>query len=184
MPILRNEHVVRYIRKHWILFVFQVIPLFILALVPAIFPEFVRLLLPDFLGRFANILWAFYFMWLMVLWVYGFVLWTEYYLDMWVVTDKKVIDANQKSLFSREVSTVEIEKIQDVTVDVDGLIATIFGYGTLKIQTAGDAREFVMTFVADAEACKQTILESQSRVREEVLQRQSAYMASGISHSA
>ena len=86
-----NETILLYVRKHWILFVVHIIPLFLLALLPVIFPALIDFFLPQSLERFQDAGWALYCMWLTMLWVWGFLLWTEYYLDVWILTDRKII---------------------------------------------------------------------------------------------
>jgi uncharacterized membrane protein YdbT with pleckstrin-like domain len=183
MHFSSDETIVLRLRKHWVLFAIQLIPIVILAIVPVIFPSAITFFLPNSLARLQDTFWVLYFMWLIVLWVWGFIQWTEYYLDMWVVTDRKIISADQKSLFRREVSTLEIEKIQDISIEVNGFIETLFGYGTIRVQTAGESREFIIDDAAQAEVCKKIILDTQATLREEALRKQGAYMASGITHT-
>ncbi len=182
MDILSDEKIIIYIRKHWLFFVLQLIPLVLGAILPIVFPSVLRLFLPTYLDSIQNAVWALYGMWLIVVWVWMFELWTEYYLDVWVLTNKKIISADQRSLFNRHMSTLELEKIQDITVEVDGFIETMLGYGTLRVQTAGEMREFVMNDAAHAEECKQIILTTQAEVRDDILKRQSEYMMSGTNY--
>lgn len=180
MIIDDNETILLYIRKHWILFAIQIIPLFLLVLLPIVFPTFVDFLLPQNLERFQNAGWAAYCMWLTFLWVWGFLLWMEYYLDVWVLTDKKIISADQKALFNRNMSTLELEKIQDVSIEVHGFIATMLGYGTIRVQTAGETRKFALEDARNPEEAKEAILAAQVSLREDVLKRQSEYIREGI----
>ena len=41
--------------------------------------------------------------------------WLDYYLDIWVITDERIVNIEQKGLFSREISTQQLYRIQDVT---------------------------------------------------------------------
>ena len=182
MEIQSDEKIIIYIRKHWLLFVLQIFPLFVLALLPLIFPSAAEFFLPKYLEVMQDAVWALYFMWLTILWVWAFEMWTEYYLDMWVLTTKKIVSADQRSLFNRHMSTLELEKIQDITVEVNGFIETMLEYGTLRVQTAGEMREFVMDDAAHAEKCKQLVLDAQRLVREDILKRQGMYMGNGINY--
>jgi hypothetical protein len=74
----------------------------------------------------------------------AFYSWTVWVLDIWIVTDRKFVDIEQKTLFHRQVSTLTLEKVQDVTVQVDGIFATWLDFGTVTVQTAGQEREFVI----------------------------------------
>ncbi len=108
------------------------------------FPEIVAESLPFLLEYKARIL-ALYSLSLLalVLWQVVFVVVAEYYLDCWVVTSERTIHTELRSLFSRILSSVPHHRIQDVTVDVKGIIPTLFRYGDLQIQTAGQFQEFI-----------------------------------------
>lgn len=54
------------------------------------------------------------------------------------VTNEKVAQVNYMSLFNRKVTQLGIGNIEDVTVHQAGILAHIFGYATLRIETAGE----------------------------------------------
>lgn len=81
---------------------------------------------------------------LLLEWSYLFLRWINYHLDMWVVTETRVYDIEQHSLFVREVSEIRLDKVQDITVEVHGMIATFLNFGDVHIQTAGKSREFII----------------------------------------
>ena len=92
-------------------------------------------------------------------WVSLFYFWTKDYFDVWYVTDRHIIAVNQKEMFEREESFMELTKIQDVRFEKNGFIATFLGYGRLKIQTAGSDQEFVIEDVHDVEMVAHRIME-------------------------
>src|SRR3989344_3750200 len=81
---------------------------------------------------------------LLIAWMIFFVIWTNYYLDVMIVTNLRIIDVDQKGFFSREIATLGIDKIQDITVNISGVLATFLDFGTLKIQTAAEVSEFII----------------------------------------
>jgi uncharacterized membrane protein YdbT with pleckstrin-like domain len=86
---------------------------------------------------------------LIILWNIGFHSYTNYYLDSWIITNRRTIHTELKSLFSREQSSVKHNRVQDVTVTVVGIIPTMLGYGDLTIQTAGSFRNFVFAEIPE-----------------------------------
>ena len=56
-------------------------------------------------------------LWLVIVWLAVAVIWTNYYLDLWLITSERIIDVRQEGFFSRVVSELKIIKIQDVTSD-------------------------------------------------------------------
>lgn len=63
-----------------------------------------------------------------------------------LITNKNVTQIIQRSLFSRKVSELSMSNVEDVTAEKDGIIAAIFDYGRLNIQTAGEIENFVFTY--------------------------------------
>jgi len=72
------------------------------------------------------------------LWIIVSMEWSDYYLDILLVTNKRVMNVRQLGLFHRIVSELELERIQDITSFVNGPIETLFNFGDLEIQTASE----------------------------------------------
>lgn len=100
---------------------------------------------------------------LLIGWIVFFIIWTDYYLDVLIVTDKRIIDVEQRGFFKREVSTVRLESIEDITINVSGVLATFLDYGTLKLQTAAENREFIIYDIPHPNQVKSTIFELQNK---------------------
>lgn len=98
-------------------------------------------------------------------WVSLFYFWTKDYFDVWYVTDRHIIAVNQKEMFEREESFMELTKIQDVRFEKNGFIATFLGYGRLKVQTAGSDQEFIIEDVHDVEAMTHRIMELRDKTQ-------------------
>jgi len=80
-----------------------------------------------------------------------------------VITNKHVVDVDQIGLFNREVSTLRLEEIQDVSAKVNGPLQTMLGYGTLIIQTAGERENFVFDYVPEPYKLENYIIELRSK---------------------
>lgn len=74
--------------------------------------------------------------WLLILLLFYIEL-ISWWLDVWIITTERIIDIEQKSLFHREVSEIPLTKIQDVTLETPGLIASLLHFGNVTVQTAG-----------------------------------------------
>lgn len=62
-----------------------------------------------------------------------------------LVTDKSLVQILQRTLFIRKVSRLSMSNVEDVKEEQRGVIANIFGYGTLTVQTAGTEDNFIFT---------------------------------------
>ena len=82
----------------------------------------------------------------------------DFYFDIWIITNERVIDVEQHGLFRRETSEFGIDKIQDITVEVPNMVATFLKYGNLRIQTAGE-RSFAIKDVPNIYEIKKVIMD-------------------------
>ncbi len=85
----------------------------------------------------------FYLLWLTFIWILFFLAWTDHYLDVWIITDRRIIDIEQRGIFNREVSNLRLDRIQDITVSVKGFLPTLLSFGDLHVQTAGHKVEII-----------------------------------------
>lgn len=60
-----------------------------------------------------------------------------------IITDLNVTEVQQIGLFNRRISELSMANVEDVTADTRGLFATVFNYGTLTIETAGEEHHFI-----------------------------------------
>lgn len=97
-------------------------------------------------------------------WIIFFVIWIDYYLDVWIVTDRRIINIEQKGFFSRIVSELELENIQDITTNVRGLIPTFLNYGDLFVQTAAEKERFIFRNIPNPYAIKDLIMNLQNKI--------------------
>jgi uncharacterized membrane protein YdbT with pleckstrin-like domain len=65
-----------------------------------------------------------------------------WFFNVYFITDERIIDVDFYNLIYKEVSEAEIEKIQDVTYKMGGVIRTIFNYGDILVQTAAEVPNF------------------------------------------
>lgn len=95
----------------------------------------------------------------LAIWLFFFSTILDYYLDIWVLTNDRLISVEQRGLFSRTVSEMDLWLLQDVTSEIHGIVPTIFGYGTLSVQTAAERARFSFEDVHSPNAVRQRILD-------------------------
>lgn len=169
----QDEKIIFIAHRHWFVILGRILGILLLLIAPIIVFVFIstlelsipRLILGNLIFMSAILL----SIWSLILWLLLFIIWTNYFLDMLVVTNKKVIDIEQKSLFSREISSFPLEKIQDITTDIDGIIPTFLNFGDVYLQTAGDDedRKFMLKGAKNPAFVKGRILKEQQRVLRE-----------------
>ena len=77
-----------------------------------------------------------------------------------IITDRGIIQITQRGPFSHKASRLSIASVEDVSANQTGLLATIFGYGTLLVQTAGTLDNFEFTYCPRPNFYAHQILES------------------------
>ena len=99
-------------------------------------------------------------------WLFFFFSFIDYYLDVWIITNERIIDIRQQGFFSRVISEQRLFRVQDVTSEVHGFFTTIFKYGDVYIQTAGSKQRFFFQEVPSPEEIRNIIIKLVERNKE------------------
>ncbi len=167
--LVAGEHIVVIVRKHIIglIFIYLEALVGLIAVLSILF-----IAAPDIfndLGKQSNrALVALVLLGVTVLILFLFVATYVYRLSRLLVTDKNLIQINQKSLFIRTVSRLSMSNVEDVSADQRGILATIFNYGTLHIQTAGERPNFDFKYCPTPNKYADLVLEARQAYAEKV----------------
>lgn len=137
---LQNESILLTVRKHWVILARDSGAAIIAGLIPFLFMG----LLSNAPYGFAadlSILRVIALLWLLVCWMVVAMIWTAYYLDVWVVTDKHIYIIDQVGLFNRKVRTLSLDHVEEISVRTEGLLQTYFDFGSIEILTASPTEE-------------------------------------------
>ena len=156
-----DEKIILEKRRYWLPFAVEGLSLFVAAVIP-FFIIFFTGYLSEEISSQINVYKTFaYFLatgWFLIVWVIFFVAWTNYYLDVLLVTSKRVLDIEQLGLFARDEAELRIENIQDIKVEIAGVLASILHFGNIHIQTAGQSKEFIIKNLHDPQGVKDEIM--------------------------
>ena len=83
---------------------------------------------------------------------------TRAYLNLWVLTNHRIVDIKQRRYFNRVVSSLLLGRVQDVTIDVEGVLESLLGFGDIHVQSAGTTERFRMRGIPRPEAMRDIIL--------------------------
>ena len=157
-----GEKIVAKIRRYKLGLILQSLFLVLFVVLPPLL-FFIVEMTANIQGNDMALFMGLYSLILLVAWMMFFVIWTGYYLDVLVITQKRIIDINQKGFFKRDVSTLNMDKIEDITILVEGILHTLLNFGTIKIQTAGAEEEFIVDDMPDPNKIKLVIYELQHK---------------------
>lgn len=138
-----NEEILITVRKHWFVIITELLGVFLMLLVPFLVLLFIALFsdklhtLDISIAHYTTLLLFIIATWSVITIMAGFTIWTHYYLDLWIITDRRIILVDQVHFFNRNVSIFRLERLQDIEFQVKGLIPTLLNFGTLQAQTAG-----------------------------------------------
>ncbi len=82
-----------------------------------------------------------------------------FYLSVQIVTEMRMVDVDQAGIFRRKVTEIQIENVEEVTSRSHGVLATIFNFGDVTVQTSSAEVDFVFENVAHPEEVKKIILD-------------------------
>ncbi len=159
-----GERVIKAVRKHWLVFLFETLPFILLALLPVLIEPLLSLLPQGYVSTGAFDLsepWTRLLLgsWWLFMWTGFFNAFTKFYLDVWVITTARIVNIHQHRFFDREVSSFLLARVQDVTTEVDGIFQTLIGFGTLRVETAGDSsKDFEIKGVPNPERLRDLIM--------------------------
>jgi membrane protein YdbS with pleckstrin-like domain len=129
----KKEKIVLLLRRHWATNLSWIMAAFLMSLAPLFF-NFSHWL--DFLPkRFQAMSLVMWYLFVIIFVFENFLTWL---FNVYIITDERVVDVDFYSLVYREMTQAKIDKIQDITFKSGGLLMTIFDYGDVYVQTAGE----------------------------------------------
>lgn len=155
------ERIVYFLRRHWLIFFIDVLVVLLLSLIPIVAYLVLNFIVPALLVNSAIrplliLLGSAYYL---AIWLVFLTKFVDYYLDAWIVTNDRAVNIEQKGLFSRTISELDLAKVQDVTSEVKGVIPSLFNYGNVHIQTAGEIERFIFEQVPNPHEIRKHLLD-------------------------
>lgn len=142
-----DEKILRVVRKHWWIITSRVgaavlsmlLPWPLLWMAGAVMEPAIDL--RSVVAPYRVELWFVYLGWVTVHWMVIANFWTDHYLDLWAITNRRIVAIEQMGFFRRFLSSFRLERLQDMNISVTGIIPTLLNYGTIEAQTAGGSNE-------------------------------------------
>ncbi|MDP4000315.1 MAG: PH domain-containing protein [bacterium] len=73
--------------------------------------------------------------------------WVSWWGDVYILTNYRIIDVEQRGFFHRNFAETTLDKIQDISHEISGFLPTVFDFGTVLVQTAGSLANIDMNDV-------------------------------------
>lgn len=152
-----GEQLIFVIRKHWwffIKFFFQALALLIITIILLILKISYSWILV-IVAMIAGIGLFFYY-------------WFLWKNDMYILTDQRLIDIDRNNIFHKQVTEVSLDKIQDVSYTVSGMIPMILNFGKVSIQTAGQSENVEIRLAPRPQNLQKQISQTFHNYREKI----------------
>lgn len=167
-----EEAILLVLRRHWFVLVTTGLLFAFLLVLPIVI---VTLLPSAFLASLQTTVWAglgllLLSMYYLFVWLFFFTVLVDYYLDVWIVTNERVVSIEQLGLFRRVIAEQSVVRVQDVTSEVGGIFPTFLNFGDVFIQTAAERERFVFMQVPKPNEVKKIILKAHEEAVRGLLQ--------------
>lgn len=160
-----QEKVVLFLRQHVIVNV----PWMFTALVMIIFPiivDYTSILDPVP----SNFRFVFLMIWYLITLAYSLQKFLSWFFNVYIITDERIVDVDFNNLIYKEVHDAHIDRIQDVTYNMGGVIRTLLNYGDVLIQTASEVPNFDFLAVPHPDKVAKVLQELQTEEDLEVVE--------------
>jgi len=140
-PLQPDEQIVLLTRRHWVFFVprflaftiaFCLAPAALLALASASLVH----------GRVLALIALIALLWCLFWLARVLLLWFRYQNDLWMVSDQRIVDLVRPWPWSLRLASADLRNVEDTTVEINGLFATLLDFGDISCQTAGEQQRF------------------------------------------
>lgn len=134
------------LRQHWIVNVPWIFISLILFTIPVVLLELDRILnfnialiLPS------NILLGVLILWYLLILAYIIEKFLYWYFNIYIVTDRHLVDINFHSLLNRDITEILIKDVESSSSRIKGIIRSLFNFGDVIIETAASVQniEFI-----------------------------------------
>jgi uncharacterized membrane protein YdbT with pleckstrin-like domain len=138
-----SEQIKMVVHRHWIVFVFKFIYLLFLiissGIVIAISDKLISLFGSSLFWTAMVLYWIYFTTYILISWIND-------ELDLFIITNERLIGIEQLGPLSRKVSECNLDRVQEVNAEVSGIMQTLFGYGHIHIHTASEHSDMMVYY--------------------------------------
>ena len=160
-----EEKVVLLLRKHPITNIGWLLLTFVIIVVPAFISSLPFIEQVPIRFQAVGVL-----IWYLVTAGFAYEKFLSWFYSVNIVTDERIFDVEFSNLIYRKMTDAEIERIQDVTVQMGGAIRTTLNYGDIIIQTASEIPELEFEAVPEPDKVAKILRELRVEEQEEKME--------------
>jgi membrane protein YdbS with pleckstrin-like domain len=132
-----EEKIILLLRRHWVTNLPWIFIVFLMMIIPPFFRDFPFFTFLPFRYQVMAII-----IWSLLIIAFAFEKFLNWFFNVNLITDERIIDIDFYSLLYKEVSDCPLDRIQDVTYTMGGVARAVFNYGDVLVQTAAEVTQF------------------------------------------
>ncbi|MFA6492680.1 MAG: PH domain-containing protein [Patescibacteria group bacterium] len=165
----KEDEIVIFTRRHWIAFLGQFLLALFLLIVPLIIIAIVCILNFEskvFQGLAFNFIVLIFSAYYLIIATFIFISWISFYCNAYIITKAEIIEITQVGFFGRKISQLSLLRVQDVSSNIKGFLPTLFAYGDVLVETAGERETFLLQSVPNPQEISSKIMEIHDEIIE------------------
>ncbi len=139
-----GERVVLFCRRHWVYLYTKLTGIVLALIVPTAALLWLVHITAGLGGTVGKVALVVALVWVVFWAIRGYFTWYRYQNDVWIVTDQRIVDSTKFNWIKQRMASADLVDVEDINVVREGLFATMFNYGDLRVQTAGEIGNFVL----------------------------------------
>ncbi len=152
-----EETVILFLRQHLIVLLWPFLLLVLLILTPVVLlPLLFQFVTLPFTIPVNYIVVGMAF-WYVMTFGFGLMNFLRWFFNIYIVTDKRIVDIDFLHLLYKEFSEARLERIQDISYRSGGIFAAFFDYGDVDVQTAAEVPNIEFVAVPEPAQVVETI---------------------------
>ncbi|MGE0598596.1 MAG: hypothetical protein AB7J35_02055 [Dehalococcoidia bacterium] len=144
-----DESVLLFARRHWLFFYSRLALMVFAGVVATIAVVIIVLSTFGFDGILGKGLGLALLVWAVYWGVRAYFHWYRYQNDVWVVTNQRLVDSLKKNWFHHQMASADLVDVEDIRVVKSGALQTMFNFGDVRCQTAGEVPNFVLAGIPE-----------------------------------
>ena len=137
-----DEHLITRVHRHSVFLLTKLMGVIIFGAAPAV----ILLLLSAVSGPILLMLAV---VWALAALVAAYFIWYRYEHDEWIITNQRLIDAEKPNWFDQRLTSADLIQVEDMSVKKSGLLQTLYDFGDLSCETAGEHARFILHGIPD-----------------------------------
>lgn len=95
---------------------------------------------------------------------FSWYLWFTYSNSVSILTSQRIIIIDQGGLFSKKITESELDKIQNILIEIKGMSQTLLNFGNIKITAAGNEPIMIIENVENPYDLQQEIIKNSRNI--------------------